>query len=279
MVAMAITLVIGLSAFTMFRVNDQTFRDQNLIAGMQQNVRAVASQIAEELRMGGQGVPVYAAMFDTSVQEAATSILDGSNASTIRFRSGVSNVYSRATSPLTYGGGSETVSVTSAAGFNTAIAGSTTRFVYIYGKTASTWTWLRAQVSAVNTGANTITLQRTENGTNGTTFITAQTISLEEGISYRLNSGQILRGTVTDFTSLTAPTFTESVVGDNFTALAFTYTDRNGNAITPNTLANRAAVWRVDVTVTGQTSANLANGTRPTYAMTVRSFPRNLGVH
>src|SRR5438094_5353534 len=63
LMAMTITVGIGLTVFQLFHRNERVFWDQNLIIEMQQNARAVASQIAEEIRMAGQGVPVYAATF------------------------------------------------------------------------------------------------------------------------------------------------------------------------------------------------------------------------
>ena len=70
LMAMAITMGIGMVVFQLFYQNERVFRDQNLIVEMQQNARAVASQISEEIRMAGQGVPVYAATFDSAPSEA-----------------------------------------------------------------------------------------------------------------------------------------------------------------------------------------------------------------
>src|SRR5439155_15537932 len=97
---MTITVGIGLTVFQLFHRNERVFRDQNLIIEMQQNARAVASQIAEEIRMTGQGVPVYAATFDSLPSEATTSIMPTSTSSRIDFRAGVSNIETAATSPL-----------------------------------------------------------------------------------------------------------------------------------------------------------------------------------
>jgi type II secretory pathway pseudopilin PulG len=279
MLSLILTLMIALVVFQLFRQNDRGFRDQNLTARMQQNVRAVASQIADELRMAGQNIPVYSGKFDAAPVEACQTILDGSNGTRLAFRSGISNVNARGTSPLAYTIGTPaTVSVTDATPFNTAIGGMSGRFVYLHGKTPNLWGWVRAEVTAINVGGNTITVTPAQNGSMGTTFANPMTVSLEEGISYRLSGNTIQRGTVSDFTNLTSPTIVEAPVGNDFTSLQFTYYNRAGTAITPSTLAVRAQVWRVDMTVVGQTAQNLSNGTRPTFAMTVRTFPRNVGI-
>jgi Tfp pilus assembly protein PilW len=279
MLSLILTLMIAMVVFQVFRQSDRSFRDQNLIARMQQNVRAVATQISDELRMAGQNIPLYNGKFDAAPIEACQTILDGSNGTQISFRSGISNVNSRATTPLTYTIGTPaTVTVTDATPFNTAIGGVSGRFVYLHGKTANLWSWVRAEVTAINVGTNTLTVTPAQNGSMGTTFANPITVSLEEGISYRLNSNTIQRGTVSNFTNLTSPTMVEAPVGNDFTSLQFSYYDRAGTAITPSTLASRAQVWRVDITVVGQTAQNLSNGTRPTFAMTVRTFPRNVGI-
>lgn len=275
--ALVITLILGMSAMQLFQQGDRTFRDQNLVAAMQQNVRAVASQIADDLRMAGQNVPLYSGRFDAAPIEACATILNGSNGTQILFRGGVSNVISRATTPLTFTiSTSAVVNVSGAAPFNDAIGGASGRFVYLYGKTPNLFGWVRGEVTAVNTGANTITITPTQNGSAGTTFASPMVISLEEGIRYRLDGGTIRRGTVSNFTNLTSPTIVESEIGDNFTALEFTYYDRTGTTITPSTLATRAQVFRVDLRVVGQTSQDISDGTQPTYAVTLRTFPRNV---
>jgi|GEM_PF-1479668 len=283
LVGLVLMLLVGMVAFRLFQQSDRSFRDQNLIVEMQQNVRAVATQIADELKMGGQNVPIYNSRFDSAPLEAAQMILNGSDGSRILFRSGVTNVNGRSTGPplaFPIGAPATLTNVSNAAAFQAALGAVPPpgRFVYIYGKTQNLWSWVRAEVTAISTTLNTIAVTPAQSGTMGTTFTAPVSVSLEEAISYRLNGDAILRGVVTNFSSLTSPTMSESTIGENFTGLQFAYFDRNDNAITPNTLANRAQVWRVDITAVGQTSRNLTNGTRPTFAMTVRAFPRNAGV-
>jgi prepilin-type N-terminal cleavage/methylation domain-containing protein len=272
----SITLIIAMIAFRSFWYTDRTFRDDNLIAAMQQNVRAVANQIEDELRMGGQNSP--SGSFDNPPLEASQVILNGSSASQILFRSGVSNITSRATAPLTYTTGiATTVTVDDVTAFNAAGAGSG-RFVYLYGKMPNLWGWVRAELNAVVVATNTLVVTPAQNGTTGSSFASSMRVSLEEGISYRLNGNSLLRGTVTDFTNLTAPTVAETTMGDHFTSLQFAYFDAAGNTINPNTLANRTLVRRVDITLAGRALRPLSDGTRPTFAITVRALPRNLGL-
>src|SRR5215475_11884346 len=90
----ALSIALGLSAmmFQLFHQNERVIRDQTLIMEMQQTARVVASQIADEIRMAGQGVPVYSANFDTAPSEAVSVFLASSSPSRVDFRSGLSNV-------------------------------------------------------------------------------------------------------------------------------------------------------------------------------------------
>src|SRR5437016_3471554 len=90
LLALMIGLLLSSMMFQLFHQNERVVRDQTLIMEMQQTARVVASQIADEIRMAGQGVPHYAASFDPAPSEAAAVILDSSNASRIEFRAGLS---------------------------------------------------------------------------------------------------------------------------------------------------------------------------------------------
>ena len=65
-IAMAITVGMGAVVFTLLFQNQNLFRDRNLTIEMQQSARAVASMMADEIRMAGQGVPAFAASMDTT---------------------------------------------------------------------------------------------------------------------------------------------------------------------------------------------------------------------
>ena len=64
LIALLIVLAAGAMTFQLFRENERVIRDQNLIMEMQQTARVVISQIADEIRMAGQGVPIFATTFD-----------------------------------------------------------------------------------------------------------------------------------------------------------------------------------------------------------------------
>src|SRR5262249_11980297 len=116
---LSITLIIGMIAFRSLWYTDRTFRDDNVITTMQQNIRAIATQVEDELRMAGQNSPVYSGRFDNAPLEASQTILNGSSSSQILFRSGGSNITSRATTPLTYATGvPATVTVANVEPFN-----------------------------------------------------------------------------------------------------------------------------------------------------------------
>ena len=84
MFAMTLTLIIGTMGFQLFRQNERVFREQNVLAETQQNMRAVVFQMTDEIRRAGQGVPVYASSFDTLPSEATVAVLSGSDATHLR---------------------------------------------------------------------------------------------------------------------------------------------------------------------------------------------------
>src|SRR5438034_8712651 len=98
LVALSVTLALGTMMFQLFHQNERVIRDQTLVMEMQQTARVVASQITDEIRMAGQGVPLSAAKFDTAASEAVAVILPSSTSSRIDFRAGLSNVETRITS-------------------------------------------------------------------------------------------------------------------------------------------------------------------------------------
>src|SRR3989449_9072275 len=63
----------------------------------QQTARVVASQIADEIRMAGQGAPVHSSKFDTAMVESMAVVLPASTNSRIDFRAGLSDADSAVT--------------------------------------------------------------------------------------------------------------------------------------------------------------------------------------
>src|SRR5262249_5260455 len=92
LVALVVALGLATMMFQLFHQNERVIRDQTLIMEMRQTARGVASQIADEIRMAGQGVPIHAAEFDPAPSEAVAIILNSSNSSRIDFRAGLSNI-------------------------------------------------------------------------------------------------------------------------------------------------------------------------------------------
>jgi hypothetical protein len=88
-----------------------------------------------------------------------------------------------------------------------------------------------------------------------------------------------MRGTTSNFNSLTAPTFTEQTIGTNFTTLTFSYFDAAGSSVSPTTLALRSTISRVDINVGAETSGTLSIGTLDNYGITLSVYPRNLAVN
>ena len=283
MIAMAITAGMSAIVFNLFLQNQNVFRDQNLVIEMQQSVRAVASMMADEIRMAGQGVPTYAGSMDTtSNAESIQTLLNGTDDSTIVFRAGVEVGIGTITGfPVTFSvGTSTTVTVSDVTAIHDVIGSNTNRYVFVWGQTATSWSWVRSRVSAINTGTNVITMTPGAIGVADGTFPDTPNIYAEEALGYRLSSGNIQRGTSGDFTTQTAPVMTYSTVGENFTALAFSYFDADGNAVTITDVDDRASVRRVEFRLVAQTSQDLpSTGERRTFEITMTVYPRNVSLY
>ena len=278
LLALTVALVLAAMMFQLFHQNERVIRDQTVIMEMQQTARIVASQIADEVRMAGQGVPLYATSFDTAPSEAVAVILDSSTASRIDFRAGLSNLETSTSGsgPIDFSlGASRSVSVATTAGFSVG------KFVYISAlSTNPTWAWLRGELTSV--GSTTLTVTPRNTGTNDTAihFATPATVALEEAVSIYLSGGSVRRATATDMTNASTPVWSPAnEIGKHFTALAFTYYDMYGNAVQPTSLLNRMAIARVDIRLTVEVANPLSNRIRPTYSLALRTIPRNVRIH
>ncbi len=295
LMAMAITLSIGLVALQLFQQNERIFRDQNLAFEAQQSARLVAAQIAEELRMAGQGVPVYAAASDTSPAEDTAIFLSGTTTGAVQFRADLSNAEAHVTSPMPLKltpGVSTTLAVSGASAFSNTLwtASPSGAYVYIWGQAANGWAWVRAQLTGISASANTLTITPSQAGEAGRwagadgvlntgddviQFNKPPFVTLEEAIRFYLESNSIRRATATAMTNQTSPAWSAGhEIGRNFTSLEFRYYDEDGNLINPDSLANRRRIWRIDITVVAQTE-KLTGGSRQSYALTTRVVPRN----
>src|SRR4029077_13660298 len=97
LITLAITLTVGMLLFHLFQNNERVIRDQTAVMEMQQTARVVASQIADEIRMAGQEIPVYSANWDTTMSEAVAGILPTSTTARVDFRAGLSSTHSAVT--------------------------------------------------------------------------------------------------------------------------------------------------------------------------------------
>src|SRR5206468_4826222 len=98
LMALVIALIFSTMMFQLFHQNERLIRDQTLIMEMQQTARVVAAQIADEIRMAGQGVPLSASRFDAAASEAVAVIFPSSTSNRIDFRAGLSNAETSVTS-------------------------------------------------------------------------------------------------------------------------------------------------------------------------------------
>ena len=283
LLALATTLVLSAMVFHVFHHNERTVHDQTLIMEMQQAARVVASQLADEIRMAGQGVPVHSSKFDTTIAESVAVILPSSTNNRIDFRAGLSAAETAATGvpPLDLSlNVQNTLSVNDGSAFSTALGTMlpTGRFIYVWGSNSnSTWAWIRAELNAISTTTLTITPRQTSNMTSTIHFTRLPTVTLEEAVSIYLSGNSIRRATATDMTNPDSPQWSAAnEIGKNFTALNFTYYDPSGNIVAPASLANRGSITRVDLQLTVQTSATLSTGRQPTYSLALRTIPRNL---
>src|SRR5436309_1996118 len=155
LIALTIASVLTMMMFQLFHQSERATRDQALIMEMQQTARIVAEQIADEVRMAGQGVPLHAASFDAGPSEATAVILSSSSASRIDFRAGLSNVETGVTSPGPLDlsiGVSRILPVEDGTGFS---AG---KFAYVSGPGSdSAWIWVRAELTRTTSTALTMT--------------------------------------------------------------------------------------------------------------------------
>jgi prepilin-type N-terminal cleavage/methylation domain-containing protein len=271
LMALVVSMALSAAMFQLFHLNERVIRDQTLVMEMQQTVRAVASQIADEVRMAGQGVPVRAAAFDSTLTEAAATILATSTRNRIDFRAGLSNVETRLTAPIPVDftrGVPRTLSVTDGSGLAPG------KFVYLFGDLV----WLRAAVAGVS--PTTLTIIPRDIGSGDRAYFTsAPVVTPDEAISIYLNGESVRRATASSMTNPESPAWSAgSEIGENVRTLTFTYYDAVGAAVSPTTLENRLSIVRVDIELTVQTAAPLSDGKRPAYSVALRTIPRNVRI-
>lgn len=284
MIAMVITAGMAAIVFNLFLQNSNIFRDQNLVIEMQQSARAMASLIADELRMAGQGVPVYASIMDPTVtSESVQTFLNGTGANTVLFRAGIHNGTALVVSalPVTLPVGTPAgIMVDDVSVISGLVGGNNDRFVYVWGQTALSWTWVRARVGVVDDVNDALTVVAADVAAAGDSFPTTPRIYLEEAIGYQLSGTDLQRGSSGDFTTQTAPVMTYNTVGENFTSLSFTYYDDTDSVVTVAGINDRAQIRRVDFTLAARTAEQLpSTGQFGTFEITLTVRPRNVQLY
>jgi len=274
LLALGVASILAMMMFQLFQQNERVMRDQTLIMEMQQTARVVVSQIADEIRAAGQGVPLYAAEFDAAPSEAVAVILGTSNASRIDFRAGLSNVEATADT----GARDFTVGVNRNVPLSTASGFLVGRFVYLSGPAADRpWTWIRGELTDVDWASLSLTPAQTGMNTPTVSFTGPLTVSTEEAVSIYLSNGSVRRATASNMSNMANPAWSAAnEIGRNVTTLTFTYFNREGNAIQPDSLAKRVTIAGVDIALTVQTSSPLSHGGWPAYSLALRTIPRNL---
>ena len=264
LVATALTVGIGAVAFQLFHQNERLFRDQAVILEMQQGARVVVSQIGDDVRMAGQGVP----------PGLAEIILPGSGSSRLNMRTSFSAVESTVVSPLPVpiaAGNAVTMIVESTAGFS---AG---RQAYLW----ADFSWTRGAINSVSGAARSIRLTPSMISPSPLEFVVPPAISLDEAVSLYFDSTTktVRRTTATNTENASSPSWAPAnELAANVTDLVFTYLDSGGVPVIPDTLEHRSQIVSIEARVVVRASAPLSDGSRPAYALSTRVVPRNIGL-
>ena len=283
LVAVLITLIVATAVFQLFERNERLYRDQSLVTEMQQSARAAMSQISDEIRMAGQGVPRFAASFDSAVSEGTVAVLAGSSSARLNLRAGLAPAEANAIAPqpLTLTPGlSTTVTVDSAAGFYNAVGGSPSgRFVFVWGDSGNAqFVWVRAGLQSISQAARSLQVIPADSSLGGAVnFTVLPIVSLEEAISiYRDNSTATLKHTTaTSMVNPASPVWAPANdLTTNVTQLRFDYFDNSGMPVVPDTLANREVIARIDVLLGVESAQSLGNHSTATYTLSTRTFIR-----
>jgi Tfp pilus assembly protein PilW len=262
LVATAITVGMGAAAFQLFYQNERIFRDQALILEMQQGARVAASQIADDIRLAGQGIP----------RALGEMILPGSSTSRLNVRMGFSSTESVVTSPVPLPlapGSSVTVAVEATTGFST-------------GRQAFLWNdrdWARVALSSVSGASKSIRVMPSVISKASLVFATPPTLSLDEAVAIfqDATTSTIRRTTATNTEAPETPVWAPAnELATNVTDLTFYYFDTMGTLLTPDTPLRRSQVVTIEARVRVRCAATLSDGSRPTFSISIRSIPRNL---
>jgi type II secretory pathway pseudopilin PulG len=262
LVATAITIGVGSIVFQLFHQNERIFRDEAVRIEMQQTARMVVSQIGDDIRIAGQGVP----------PELGEVVLPGSSGQRLNLRAGFSTTETIVTtSPpiLLTQGASITLNVENTSGFS-------------IGKQAFIWNaagWFRATVDTVSGSARTVRLTPLAGSGLSVQFDTPPMLGLDEAIALYLDTTThtVRRTTSTNTTDPGSPVWAPAnEMATNVRGLDFLYFDTAGIALIPDTPADRTRIASIEARVQIQPAAPVTGGTQSVYSLSVRAQPRNL---
>jgi hypothetical protein len=176
---------------------------------MQQGARAAIAQAAGDIRKAGQGVPLYAASFNSGLSESTVAILPGSTSSRINFRAGISTADTLVVAPSPSSlpiGRTVALTVGDATGLYDAVGGGspTGRFVFLWGPLDVIQTgWIRASIQSITPSTRLVQVTASESSTGAPiTFPSTPRIALEEVIALYFDkaNGTMKRTTATNMT-------------------------------------------------------------------------------
>jgi prepilin-type N-terminal cleavage/methylation domain-containing protein len=264
LIALAITCSLATAAFYLFHRSEAIFRDQATIVEMQQTARVLVSQITDDIRIAGQGIPP--GMSDV--------ILAGSSPSRLNLRAGYSGTESIVTSAVPISpnvGTSLTISVENTSGF------STNKQAFLFAGVD----WARVTINSVSGSAKTVRATATVLSRSPLSFSGPPTLSTDEGISVFWDAATqvVKRTTTTNTENSAAPAWAPAnELATNVTDLVLIYYDRAGSTLALVTPEQRLQVATIEVRVTVQAANSLSNGSRPSLSLSVRTSPRNLAL-
>jgi prepilin-type N-terminal cleavage/methylation domain-containing protein len=262
LVATAITVGVGSIVFQLFHQNERIFRDEAVRVEMQQTARMVVSQIGDDIRIAGQGIPP--ALGDV--------ILPGTSGQRLNIRAGFSTTETIVTTspPISATLGTPiTLKVENTSGFST-------------GKQIFVWNaagWLRATVDSVSGSAKTVGLTASAGSGPSVQFDTPPVMGLDEAIALYFDptTSTVRRTTSTNTAAPGIPVWAPAnEVATNVSALSFRYFDLAGGPLIPDTPENRTKIATIEARVQIRPAAPVAGDTQPVFSLSVRAQPRNL---
>jgi Tfp pilus assembly protein PilW len=262
LMAIPISLGIVAAVFMLFHQSERISRDQAVLVEMQQAARVVASQICDDIRMAGQGIP--SGMNDV--------VLVGSNTVRLNVRTGFTATETNATvgTPLSLViDVPMTVGVESTSGFSA-------------GKQAFLWweaDWARVTINSVSGSARTLRVTPTAASRTPLSFLSFPAVSTDEAVAIYLDATTqtVKRTTATNTSNPAGPAWAPAnELATNVTGLTFLYYDVSGAPLPVDTPETRSRVASIEAHITVRASARLSDGAQPSYSLIVRALPRSL---